>query len=206
MGSPKSLSSPDTCLVADTSVIINLNASGFARNIIQALPGKVVITDAVKTELEEGRSYGWKDADMLEMYFADGLIEVVDLNETAAQKFEGLVTGPAVMTLDDGEAATIAYSDVNKTIALIDERKANRICAERFPELTVKCTVDLFAHSCVETRLGQDNLKLAVFNALYHGQMRVFPHHIEWVVNLIGINRANMCNSLPRAARTLDAS
>ena len=204
MGSPKCLNSPDACLVADTSVIINLNASGFARDIFEALPGKVVITDAVKTELEEGRNYGWKDADMLEAHFADGLIEVVELNELAAQKFEQLVTGPAIMTLDDGEAATIAYSDVHKTVALIDERKANRICVERFPALKVKCTVDLFANSCVEGFLGQDDLTLAVFNALYHGQMRVFPHHIEWVVNLIGIERAAKCSSLPRAVRALE--
>jgi predicted nucleic acid-binding protein len=59
------------------------------------------------------------------------------------------VVGPAQTTLDDGEAATIAHAVALNGVALIDERKANRICTERFPELRIASTVDILVHPSV---------------------------------------------------------
>jgi len=41
---------------------------------------------------------------------ADQLFELVQLDGAAMAHFESLAIGPAIYTLDDGEAATIAYS------------------------------------------------------------------------------------------------
>ena len=84
---------------------------------------------------------------------------------------------------------------------LVDERKANRICAERFATLRLGCTIDVFSHPKVHENLGQKALADAVFNALYHGRMRILAHHAEWVIGLIGTDRAALCVSLPRSAR-----
>jgi predicted nucleic acid-binding protein len=201
MGSLTCLTDPSLVIVADASAVINLNATGCARDIITALPNRVAVVDVVATELEQGRSRDRQDADLLKELVAAGLIEVVRLGEPDMAHFEELVIGPAARTLDDGEAATIAYAIAHDATPLVDERKANRICAERFPELRVGCTVDIFTHPEILQSLGKEALGDAVSDALSHGRMRVFPHHLEWVIGLIGTKRAALCTSLPGAVR-----
>jgi predicted nucleic acid-binding protein len=200
MASPPSLSS--SCVItADTSTIINLNATGCAREILEACGSRFVVVDVVRDELEDGRRSGRRDADLLRGLLADGCLELVQLDADATDHFESLVVGPAVMTLDDGEAATIAYAVTKGTTAVIDERKATNICAQRFPGLAICSTVDILARPEVRKKLGDEGLSSAVFRALVHGRMRVFQQHLEWVVALIGSERAAACTSLPRIAR-----
>jgi predicted nucleic acid-binding protein len=201
MGSPTSLIDPAAVIAADTSAVINLNATGRAREIAGALPNKLVVVTAVSAELDEGRRRGRQDANLLAELVAAGLVEIVKLDDAAAAHFEKLVVGPAAMTLDDGEAATIAYAIGRQGIAVIDERKATRICANIFPDLRIGSTVDILAHPNVKRRLGKELLAEAVFKALRHGRMRVFPHHINWVVGLIGTDLAAACVSLPNSVR-----
>jgi predicted nucleic acid-binding protein len=112
-----------------------------------------------------------------------------------------LVVGPAVETVDDGEAATIAYAVESDAVAILDDRKAIRICATRYPQVPLGSTVDLFSHPSVIGALGKTSLADAVFAALQQARMRVLPHHMDWVIALIGQERARMCPSLPKAAR-----
>ena len=201
MGSLICPTDPAVLVVADASVIISLNATGCATDIIRALPNRLAVVDVVPTELETGRPRGRQDAELLKGLVAAGLVDIVKLCDKAEQYFEGLVLGPATETLDDGEAATIAYAIAHGALALVDERKANRICVERFPALRVGCTVDVFAHPNVQENLGKEVLAVAVFNALIRGRMRVISHHVEWVVGLIGPERAARCVSLPNSVR-----
>ncbi len=106
------------------------------------------------------------------------------------------------MTLDDGEAATIAYAVEHGGIPIIDERKATRIYAEQFQGQALACTVDLFMHEAVTRAIEREKLAQGVINALQLARMRVLPHHVEWVVDLIGSEQALLCASLPRAARS----
>ena len=196
-----SLSEFPAPLVADTSVVINLIATGLAPTIVAGLPSRLIVVDVVPDELENGRTRGRKDADRLTELVTAGLVEVVTLGGKASEYFEGLVIGPAAETLDDGEAATIAYALEHAGTALIDERKATRICAEKYPALRVRSTIDLLTHSEMQRHLGPESLVTAVFNALRDGRMGVIPQHLERVVRLIGGERAALCDSLPRAAR-----
>lgn len=188
-------------ITADASTIINLNASGRAKGIVQAIESKFVVVDVVLGELEDGRRNGRRDADLLSELVADSVFELVRLDDVATQHFEGLVVGTAIETLDDGEAATIAYALSNGVSAAIDERKATSICAQRFPHLSLCSTVDILARPEVERALGREELSDAVFQSLFHGRMRVLPHCIDWVMNLIGPERSALCKSLPRAVR-----
>jgi predicted nucleic acid-binding protein len=191
-------------LVADASVAINLNASGSAQEIIAALPERIIIIDIVVDELEDGRRKGRRDADGVRRLVADGLVEVKSLGQAGLRHLEGLVVGSARDTLDDGEAATIAYAVETGAVVVIDERKAIRICAGQFPKLGRRSTVDIFAHSEVQRALGQRRLADAVFNSLQSARMHVLPHRIKWVVDLIGSERAANCLSLPSSARGLE--
>ncbi len=198
-----SLIDPGILISADASAVINLNATGCARDILRAIPNKVMVVDVVQRELEEGRPRGRRDADLLNELVSERLIEIGRLGDVGTLHFEKLVVGPAAMTLDDGEAATIAFAVVRGAIAIIDERKASRLCGELFPELAVGCTVDILSHPKVRHSLGEHNLGEAVFSALYHGRMRVSPHHMEWVCGLIGLENAAKCSSLPTSIRAI---
>jgi len=202
MESPTSLIRPET-IAADASTVINLNATGRARDIVQALGSRFVVVDIVQAELDAGRRSGRRDADLLNGLLADQLFELVELDAKAMEYFEALVVGPAIATLDDGEAATIAYSITTGATAAIDGRKATAICSQRYPALSLCSTVDILARSDVQKSLGQDELSAAVFRALMHGRMRVLPHNVQWVLDLIGPEQAATCTSLPKIARRL---
>ena len=201
MGSLSSLTDAKALLVADASTIISVNATGCSKRVIEALSNRVTVVDVVAGELEEGRQRKRQDADLLKRLVESGHVEIVQLDAKGEEYFGQLVVGAAQMTLDDGEAATIAYAVANSGIALIDERKANRICAQCFPELRIACTVDVFMHPDVQNQLGKEALADGVFHALCHGRMRVFPQHVDWVIELIGADRARLCTSLPGSVR-----
>lgn len=191
-----------TPIVADASVVINLIASGFAATILDTLAVPLRVPSEVRAELERGRSRGREDADKLAGLMDDGKVAMVGLGAAGVRCFSTLVVGSAKDTLDDGEAATIAYGMEHDATILIDEKKATRICGERFSHLTVGSTVDLVGCADVRAQLGQD-LPDAIFNMLHVGRMRVLPQHLDWVVEQIGPSRAAQCAALPARYRNM---
>ena len=195
------MSEADAVVVADTSVIINLNASGRAADILAALPFRMAVTDIVASEVQEDRRSGRQDGALLDGLTEAGLVRVVALGAAALEIFAELVAGPAADTLDDGEAATIAFAAESGIAPVIDERKALRIHAARFQVPRALTTVDLFAEAAVEASLGRPGLCEAVFRSLQTARMRVLAERLAWVVDLIGTERAANCPSLPKSAR-----
>jgi predicted nucleic acid-binding protein len=131
------------------------------------------------------------------------IVSVAKLDDLKGSHFEELVIGRGDKTLDDGEAATIAFGLERGAVVIVDERKATRLCGERFPELVVGSSLDILAHDAVSAALGKKVLSDAVFNALHSARMRVPPSALAWVIELVGQERASLCESLPRSARTL---
>lgn len=197
---PRSLEREDS-LVVDTSVIINLNATGQASRILQAIGRRVFITDIVVSELDNGRKNGRNDHEQLSLLIRGEIVEVVSIGEAGGRIYEELVVGMAADTLDDGEAGTIAYAVAHNAVPVIDERKANRICTQRFPHVSRASTMDLFANEQVKAALGSASLADALFAALQLARMQVLPHHIEFVRDTLGPERTALCRSLPRGAR-----
>ena len=202
MQPPTFLTDPTLAVVADASAVISITASARAGPICSAIPNHLFVSDVVVSELDSGISKGRANAEQLHELINSNLVEVAKMEDEAESYFERLVAGSARTTLDDGEAATIACALEIGGMPLLDERKARRICSQRYPNLSYGCTVDIFAHPAVEKVLGVDDLALAVLAALKESRMRVLPHHLDWVVNLIGPENAAECNSLPRAVRT----
>jgi predicted nucleic acid-binding protein len=201
MRSPTFLTDPLIPLVADSSTVINLIATGCGPAIIAAVPNRILAVDVIPGELDTGRQQGYPHADALQGLVAAGHIEIVPLSDTGWQHFETLVVGHASETLDDGEAATIAYAAERGAVAIIDERKSSRICAARFPDLGVITTVDVLLHPEVRLKLGERDFADAVFAALRDAKMAVFPHHLDEVLRIIGLDRAAQCPSLPKGRR-----
>jgi predicted nucleic acid-binding protein len=202
MSSATFLTNPSIALVADTSTVINLLATGCAPTIIRAVPNRIVVVDVIPGELDTGRQRGRLQADGFQELVAAGHIEIVPLGETGWQHFEMLVTGHAVETLDDGEAATIAYAAECGAVAIIDEKKGTRLCGSRFPGVGCISTVDVLLHPEVRLKLGEEAFAAAFFEALMGARMAVFPQHFDEVLRLIGPERAVQCPSLPKGLKT----
>lgn len=203
MDCPSCLHDLATPIVADASVVINLIASGFAATILDVLAVPLRVPGEVQAEIEEGRSRGRSDADKLAGLVDGGKVVVVDLGAHGVRCFTSLVVGHAKDTLDDGEAATIAYAMEHDATILIDEKKATRFCNERFSHLTVGSTVDLIGNPAMQAELGED-LAEAIFNMLSVGRMRVAQQHLDWVVAQIGPERAAQCPALPARYRGVE--
>jgi predicted nucleic acid-binding protein len=201
MGSPSFLTEPSALLVVDASGVISLNATGCATTIIRALSQRIVVTEAVQAELALWRSSGRRDADFLKDLVEGGLVEVAGLGEAGIAHFETLVAGPAIDTLDDGEAASIACAAERQGAVILDDAKAIRICAREFPGIRIGCTVDLLSHPRLAATLSRSDLAEAVFQALKQGRMRVFSKYLNWVTELVGMERVALCRSLPASVR-----
>ena len=195
------LTDPTATLVIDASVVINLNATNRAAEIISALRSIVVVTHNAIDELESGTRNGHVDAQLLRELVDKNLVAPVALGENSFGVYETLVDGNASCTLDDGEAATIAYAIEIGGVAIIDEKKARRICRESFPGLRLLSTVDLLLDDLLGSAFGLIGQADSIYNALISARMRVPEERISSVIKVIGAERAAGCASLPKAAR-----
>lgn len=191
-------------VVADTSVIINLNASRYSDTILDVLPNRFLVVDQVLAELDAGQSNEHIDSHKLSALVAQCRVEVVQLGAAENPHYESLVNDVTSESLGDGEAATIAFAHCRCAVALVDDRKALRVSAERFADLSLGCSLDLFTQHDVRSELGCDGLRDAIYNALMVGRMRVSSDAARWVIDLIGPERASRCRSLARHRRRLN--
>jgi predicted nucleic acid-binding protein len=194
--------SPAGIIVADASVLINLNATGHIEAIIRASVCSFHVTQNAFEELKRGSRSGHADASAVDDLAQAGLLAVVPLADTAEPVYRSLIEGAASETLDDGEAATIAQAHAISGVALIDEKKASRLCNGRFPNLALRSTAELLLDSRISDALGGLHAE-AVLMALTKARMNVHPEHLDAIRLLIGDHNASRCRSLPqRRVRT----
>jgi predicted nucleic acid-binding protein len=189
---------PDAILIADASVVIGLNASGHARRIIELTERRIIVPENAGNELALGTQFGHDDGAQLDALVAARLVERMALDAVAMKIYEALIDGTYGNTLDDGEAATIAIAVRHGGVAVIDERKAQRMCAQHFPAIVQGCTAQWLLGAAA---LGRTAHAEAMLNALQKGRMRVPSEYLNDVVALIGSEVAGACPSLPRVVR-----
>lgn len=188
-------------LVLDTSVVINLIATTIPVQIIKSLAQNVVVGEATIQEIGFGEKKGYQDSGCLKLLIDNGVVGVEEMDEGAFQIFEELVTGGMASSLGDGEAATIAIAVSKGKTAVIDEKKAHNICAQKFPEQLVGTTIELLSHSAVLDAVGQTSLSDAVLQSLQNARMQVRAHQLDWVIGMIGEDAAANCRCLNRLMR-----
>lgn len=204
MASISALSNACEALFLDASVVVNLNATGYADKILTALPLKVLVPKPVIRELRNGAARGHADATDLGKLLDRKIVLEASLSGSSQSEFIALTAGATVSSLGDGEAATIACAHASGAWAAIDERKARRICEERYKSVTVVSTVDILAHGHVVDAMTEEEMSKAVFAALEVANMHVHPHHVEWVTSWIDDGLLYRCRSLPRSVRERD--
>lgn len=197
------LTEEDSQLVLDSSVVINLLATSRPIQILGALAVPAMVAESVVREIEDGEVAGRKGSVSIGALIDSQVIDVAALDEDGLSVFAALVSGTASESLGDGEAATIATALAVGGSAVIDEKKATRLSQERYGGLRLATTLDLLAHQNVLAALGKTTLAQVTFSALQNARMQVREHQFDWVLDLIGAERAASCPSLRRLTRRL---
>lgn len=201
MASISSLTDKCKSLLLDASVVVNLNATGYSDKILTALPFDLRVASPVISELKRGAAKGHADATDLADLLDKKIIREAMLCATAQSEFIALTSGSSISSLGDGEAATIACAHSTGAWAAIDERKARRVCVERYTPMSVVSTVDILAHNLVTEALSEQEMSNAIRAALEVANMHVHPNHLEWVMSWVDDRYLHRCASLPRAVR-----
>ena len=110
MGSRNRLTDP-AALVGDTSTVINLNATGRAQKSCARCRSGFLWSTSCRSELDRGRRRGRSDATCLERARGGKIDRDRESRRRAPKRIsKGWSSGRPLETLDDGEAATIAYA------------------------------------------------------------------------------------------------
>lgn len=190
-----SLASDSTTLILDTSVLINLHACRFGEQVLAAVPNTIMVSEFVVRELRHETSHANGESRFILGLIEDGIASVVQLDDRGYRVYETLICGPG--SLDDGEAATIAAAWALGFVPVIDERKGRARARTLINGKIAAWSLDLLVHPCVQKELGNSGCAEAVYLALREGRMRIDEERCDAVVNLIGIERALECSSLP---------
>ena len=196
ISSPSRLSSDHTVLVLDASVVINLLGTGNPTHLLRILNRKVLVDERALDEITRDPFSKLPGHEAMSALTRAGLISATKLSLSAFEIFLALTGASPPDDLGDGEAATIAQSFDIGGVPVIDERKATRIALSLRPNHPILHTIDILSCSSVTTDLSRQEHGDLVYAALFHARMRVPIQCREWVVALIGLERARSCPSL----------
>jgi hypothetical protein len=174
----------------DASVLINVLGTGAPEEFMDIASTKFVVAEQVVGEVKRDPYGGQEGPAILLPLLKGGYLEQVELDEQSLSLFFDLVGGGASAedNLDDGEAATIACAVAHRGVAILDERKGQRICRERFAHLPVMCSVDLFKRCLAKAENEIQRIQGWLHNALTKSRMRVPVEHRKWVKEMLGRN------------------
>ena len=182
-------------LIIDTSVVINLHASGHGEEILAALPFRLAAPGIVSDELDRQIRRSNGERDFLAQACTLGLIERIEMTDDEYQMFTKLVV--VAPSLDDGEAATIAIAQLREFIPVIDERKGRARALALMNQRPPAWSLNLIRHPTVVSTLGEHIATAALYNALRLGRMRIATDHVDEVISVIGLEQARKCTCLP---------
>ena len=192
----------DTCLYlcADSSVFLNLLATGYIEEILKVCPYAFHVEPTVLAEISRHPIGGESAEDHVQSLISNDLIHASQLGDDGLELFLKIVADELAKSLGDGEAATIALASETNGIIAIDDQKATRICEHYSLKNAIVNTLDIISLDIVSKTLG-DNLSDAVLNALTRARMRVSQDYENWVRELIGEELFQQCNSISLSAR-----
>ena len=182
-------------LVLDTSVLINLYACAYGEHILTAIPNCIIVPQVVAAELEHETSRKNGEHGFLHGLIAGGKVTLGEMTDEENALFANLTSGSP--SLDDGEAATIAIGANRQLLPLIDDRKGRAQAIHVLRGQEPGWSLDLFRHTSVTSALGETAAIEALYLALRDGRMRVPVESTEYIIDLLGSERARNCTCLP---------
>lgn len=162
-------------LVLDTSVWINVSATGECARIVATLGRTCLVPPQVYGEVKRdpvtGALYGPGNHPLS----VGPPIEITPLSPDELDTFLALVGAEVGDRLGDGEAASMAVAIHRNAILCVDERKARRILRERFPAVRLMRSFDILQHPRVVQALGEPLALNCLEMAKKFGRMHIPP-------------------------------
>lgn len=196
-----SIEVPQVPLAIDASVMLNFLGTGVAELLFDHLGCPIVMAANAVSELKYHPIDKTDLKPLLDSMKQNKSLEEKPLGPAAKDIWHELVGGGLEKGLDDGEAATIALAVVERldAVVVLDESKARKVFAERWPTRLCVDTVTLLAQRRLGQRLQTDVFAEACFMALQHARMRVPAEAMAWLVGVIGRDRASKCKAVRRS-------
>jgi predicted nucleic acid-binding protein len=182
-------------LVVDTSVAINLYATGAGERILSALPNEILVPEIVIRDLDHDHGRKTGEYEFLLELISKGRVKSVKLNDSGWFIFEKLAS--AASSIGDGEASVIAVASSLGVVPVLDDAKARAYGPIHTRGTLPAWSLDILVHPFVEARLGPDSFADSIYLALQNGRMRIDEERCQPVVELIGIEHALKCPCLP---------
>lgn len=142
-------------LVLDASVIINLLGCGHADEVLSAIDVPIAVEERTLKEIKRHPISGRSHVDEMNALIAAELIRIVRMTDEAYEIYLSLIDDASPSSLGDGESAAIAVAATLGHCVVLDDRKARRVFAERYPNSPLLSTIRLFvgaAENCSEMK------------------------------------------------------
>ena len=191
-------------LVLDTSVLINLYACAYGERILAAIPNGIIVPQVVAGELRHETSRKNGEHGFLHGLIAGGNATLGEMTDEENALFANLTS--CSPSLGDGEAATIAIAAKRQFFPIIDDRKGRVQAIHFLRGQEPGWSLDLFRHASVTSTLGETAAIEALYLALRDGRMRVPVESTEYIIGLLGSERATDCTCLPDYRKIFDQS
>lgn len=183
-------------LVIDTSVIINLGASGYGTEILQTLDNHFVTSEEVVGEIKDNsKNTHPKTISFLNRIIDSELLRVISLTLDEERTCREIINKKN--QIHDGEVVSLVLAKKRGFTAIIDETTGRKVANYELSGKVVGTTMDLLFHPNVLALLGSRTLSAAVYNALRDGGMQTNIHVRGYIVELIGKEPTKKCTSLP---------
>lgn len=170
--------------VLDASVLFNLLATGIAADTLEALGVPCWVEERTATEVR--RFPGEKAESMpLQTLFGSGHLRLCRMSPVAYDIYLSLISGPSTQTLDDGESAAIAMSVTGVGSVVLDDKKARRICSERFSHVSIASSLHLFVEAASRGNWGDQQLVHVVQRARDVSKMSIIPTERAWLASVM---------------------
>lgn len=193
---PSKLNETHTRLVIDASVLINVLGTGCPAQVLQCLCRVFAIDQITLNEVDTDPATRKSSKEILDSLKSQGLLEVVQMDNEAYERFLSFTSASSPDDLDDGEAATLSHAAQGVYVAVIDERKAIRIASIHTPAIPVLHSIDLLAAPEILNQLGRDRSANIIYMALRNARMRIPSDVRQWITTLLGDVRAQECPGL----------
>lgn len=180
-----SLTDNYSTLVLDTSVIINLEASGIGKEILRVIDNDFATTMEVANDIKEiSKILHQKTISFLDSIVASELLPV--LSQTDSEKRIHREILNIRSRLSESEVATIALAKSRSFTPIVDEKLGRRIASEVLLGHLVGRTLDVLLHPRVLSHFDQVSVNQAIYKALRVGRMQISKDDCDFVVGLIG--------------------
>jgi predicted nucleic acid-binding protein len=166
---------PGGPLVLDASVLFNLLGTGMPKELLQALGVVCWVEERTAAEVRRMPRQRTESAP-LQPLLDDGSLKVCRMSERAYETYLSLLSGPSTDTLDDGESAAIAIAVEGLGSVVLDDKKARRILAARFPRVASGTSLSLIIEAARRAAWSEEKLRDAVTVARDVSRMAVVLH------------------------------